>query len=373
MNRLFGLSVMVMAIAICGCGDNKKKDGPIASSSTSSTTAPDSTSPDKMHVFSLATSEYPSWSTFIVAGKAGLINPAQGGKPGSLELKWGVDVVLHVKDYDPCLTMYGGGTVDAVCMTNIDALNPALGRPSTAIMPTSTSDGADQVIAVGNIGTGDQLKGVPVYGLAKSVSEYVFVRGLQKQNLLPEDFQFHNLEPGPAATALQTGSNDVKAICVWNPFALQTTRLVRGSHIVFSSKSIPEEVIDMVVVANDSLKKPGGDKFACCLCDAFYSICQKMDDPATKNATLQAIGQDFCNLPVEDMAICCEETRFYNTPDAGTALFKGANFASTMGTVVSTCQKIHILETTVPTLGYGDDTAQLNFDTKYMERYKTGK
>ena len=41
------------------------------------------------------------------AAKAGLINPKEGGEPGSLEKKWGVDIVLHVKDYDPCVRLVG--------------------------------------------------------------------------------------------------------------------------------------------------------------------------------------------------------------------------------------------------------------------------
>ncbi|MGD9714853.1 MAG: hypothetical protein AB7V46_22750, partial [Thermomicrobiales bacterium] len=195
---------MLLAAAVLPLACNKKPE-------VSDNTA------EKLPAFSLATSEYPSWSTFMVAGKAGLINPDEGGEPGTLEKKWGVDIVLYVKDYDPCLTMYGNGSVDAVCMTNMDSLNPALGRPSTAIMPTSTSVGADKVIGVGfdpkfnqNITKGQHvanfLKGKKTYGLSKSVSEYVFVRGLQVMELNPKDFEFVNLEPSAAATALQTGS-----------------------------------------------------------------------------------------------------------------------------------------------------------------------
>ena len=92
-------------------------------------------------VFSLAWSEYPSWSVFGVADKAGLIDAAEG-KLGSVEEKWGVDIVLKQTDYDTCLTLYGSSTIDAVCITNMDVLAPALGRDSVAILPTSTSDGA---------------------------------------------------------------------------------------------------------------------------------------------------------------------------------------------------------------------------------------
>jgi hypothetical protein len=324
--------------------------------------------------FSLAASEYPSWSTFMVAAKAGLINADQGGSYGTLEEKWGVDVVLSAKDYDTCLTMYGSGIVDAVCITNIDALKPSLTIASTAILPTSTSAGADKVIAVG-INTTDELKDQKVYGLSRSVSEYLFVRGLQTEGLLPENFSFNHLDPAAAATSLQTGSNEVKAICVWNPYALQTMRTIPTSKVLFDSKVIPEEIIDMVVMSNASLEKAGSENFASCVCDVFYTVCGKMDAPESSDATLKALGEDFSNLPVEDMKICATETSFYKTSEAGVALFNSESLPVKMKTVVETCKLIKILEGSEPSIGYGKATepVQLNFVTKYMERAKIGK
>lgn len=328
---------------------------------------------ETLPVFSLATSEYPSWSTFVVAKKAGLINGTDEGEPGSLEKKWGVRIKLEVKDYDPCLALYGGGTVDAVCMTNMDALNPALTRPSTVIMPTSTSVGGDKVIAVG-VEKAEDLKGKKVHGLAKSVSEYVFVRGLEKKGLKAGDVQFANLDPAAAATALQTGQSDVKAICVWNPFALQTLRQAKGSKVVFDSSVIPEEVIDCVVMANDSLKKPGGDKAACLIADTFYEVCKRIDAPASADVTLKALGAEFSNLGVEDMRIVVKDTRFYSTPQAGTKLFQSAEFPKTMETVVKTSQQIGVLENgKAPTISYGKAEAQLTFTAEYMQRVAAGK
>lgn len=92
---IFALAAVALCAAVIGC--NRGGDQPKVSDNTA----------EKLPVFSLATSEYPSWSTFVVAAKAGLINPKEGGEPGSLEKKWGVDIVLHVKDYDPCVRLVG--------------------------------------------------------------------------------------------------------------------------------------------------------------------------------------------------------------------------------------------------------------------------
>ena len=135
---------------------------------------------EALPTFSLAWSEYPSWSAFGVAHEVKLIN-GKKGKLGPIEKKWGVDIVLKEAEYDPCLMMYGAGQVDAVCITNMDVLPPSLGIQSVAILPTSTSYGADACIVTSGITAARQLRGRKVYGLAKTVSEYCFVRNLEIQ------------------------------------------------------------------------------------------------------------------------------------------------------------------------------------------------
>lgn len=371
---IFGVGLLAFAMLI-GCGGEKKK-----------VAADEAT---ELPIFSLATSEYPSWSTFVVAKKAGLINGTDTGEPGKLEKKWGVRMRLDIADYDPCLTKYGGGTVDAVCITNIDTLNPAMSRNSTVILPTSTSNGADKVIGVGykdfvfatrDRDTSDKakiaafLKGKTTHGLSKSVSEYVFVRGLQINGLTPSDYPFKNLDPAAAATAIQTGSKDVQAACIWNPFALQTLRTSKTTGVLWDSSAMPEEVIDMVVMSTSSLNKDGGDKFAALICDVFYTVCKKMDDPASSDATYKALGAEFSNLGLDDMRLCCKETRFYNTPQAGMKLFDNLAFtARTMPLVIKTCAGIGILDKGHPTIGTNDPDKQLNFSTTYMQKVAASK
>ena len=186
----------------------------------------------------------------------------------------------------------------------------------------------------------------------------------------PADYKFQNLDPEAAALALQTGSNDVKSICVWNPFALQTLRKQKNATRILDSKAIPEQIIDMVVISNQSLAKSGGQNFADAVCATFYAINEKLADPNTADATTKALGEDFSSLNLDDMRICLRETSFYSTPQDGTKLFKSEKFQNTtMPAVVKTCQEIGALDAgTSPTIGYNDSTKQLNFSTAAMER-----
>lgn len=356
--------MILTAITLTGCGSGEEKKEVKT----------------ELPIFSIAVSEYPSWSTFVVAKKSGLINGTAEGEPSALEKKWGVRLKLEIKDYDPCLTMYGSGVVDACCMTNIDALNPSLSRSTTVIMPTSTSVGGDKIIGVGltqNNPSKEEiaawLKGKKTYGLSKSVSEFVFHRGLQKMNLNPKEYEFINLEPAAAATAIQSGSKDVQSVCVWNPYALQTLRQQKSTKVLFSSAIIPEEVIDCVVMGNDSLIKSGGHNAACLICDVFYEVSKKINDQKTSDVVLKSLGEEFSNLNVEDMKIVCKETLFYGDPKSGIELFNKKEFQTvTMPTVIKACQEIGVLDAVKvpPTFGFGDTSKQLNFDKQFMEKIK---
>ncbi len=318
--------------------------------------------------FSLAWSEYPSWSVFGVAHAKGLIDGGEGVL-GPIEEKHEVDIVLKEADYDTCLTFYGASQVDAVCMTNMDTLAPALTRDAVAILPTSTSVGADACIAVG-VDDLDGLKGKKTYGLELSVSQYCFERNLELQGKTIADFPFANMDPGAAAQAMQTNQADIESIMVWNPFVLQTLRTRKDSKVLFDSSTIPEEIIDMVVVAKDALSRPGGEDFAHAVVETFYEVNKMMADPATSDQTLVAIGEKFSSLKLEDMKEVVKQTQFYSTPDAAIELFTKEKFQKeTMPMVVDFCVAHGIVDGK-PVIGFNDDNAQVNFVTTYLESAK---
>ena len=315
-------------------------------------------------VFSLAWSEYPSWSVFGVADEHGIVDKDEG-ELGPVEKKWGVDIVLEQKDYDPSITLYGSSVVDAVCITNMDILQPSLGRASVAILPTSTSDGADACIVTEGIDI-DSLAGKDSYGLEKSVSQYMFERNLEMQGKNPDDYPFKSMDPGAAAQAMQTGQEGIDAIVVWNPFVLQTLRDTPGTSVVFDSTTIPEEIIDMVVVGKDALERPGGDKFAHAIVETFYEVNKLLADPEQGDEALVALGEKFSSLGLEDMKIVVEQTRFYKNADEATALFTGDRFRNdTMPKVIEFCASHDIVDSE-PNIGFDDESAQLNFTTKFL-------
>jgi NitT/TauT family transport system substrate-binding protein len=345
---------------VTGCG---KSGAPPADSGGAGGSGP-------VPVFSLAWSEYPSWSTFGVAHVTKLIDGREG-RLGPIELKWNVDIVLKEAEYDPCLALYGAAQCDAVCITDMDALNPALTRPSVVILPTSTSDGADACIVVDTITDVKQLKGKKVYGLARSVSEYCFVRNLEVLGEKEADYQFSNMDPGAAAVAMQQKQAGIEAIVVWNPFVLETLNKRPDTRVLFDSSKIPNEIIDTVVVAQSSLDKPGGAEFACAVIETFYAVNRRMADPGTRDPTLVALGEKFSHLDLASMKKVVEQTKFYGTPAEGLAVLTGPNLPGIMEKVVAFCVS-HEITASAPKVGYGSRQeaadAVLRFDPTYITR-----
>lgn len=353
----FALSLIMLG----GCKQEAKNTG---SSGTSSTSAG-----GEVPTFQFVWSEYPSWSVFGVAEDKGLIN-GKAGELGTLEEKYGIDIDSKGITYDACLEAYSTGTADAVCITNMDILSPSLGRSSVAILPTSTSAGADACIVTSNIASIDDLKGKPSHGLELSVSQYMFERALEEMGKDPADFPFKQLSPEEAAANMQNRQSGFDSIVVWNPFVIQTLRQLGGdAKVLFDSTKIPEEIVDMVVISEDSLKKPGGEKFAQAIVETFYEVNKMIDGADTRDETLIALGKQFASMPLEDMKTIVEQTKFYNTPEAGMAIFSRADFQTEiMPKVVDFCVSHKIVETK-PSIGFkAGGGEQLKFDTSFMEK-----
>jgi NitT/TauT family transport system substrate-binding protein len=380
----FTFPALVVALAVLlagstGCSGDKKADKDQKKDKGSTTTG------GKAPVFKLAWSEYPSWSVFGVASELGLIDGREGHQ-GALEKKWGVDIVLQLLQYDACITAYEAKTCDAVCATNIDIMAPAASRPGVAIIPTSTSVGADACLVLKSVipvpedikdkeavkKAVIELRKHKVFGLAKSVSEYAFDRNLQLLGEDPRKYKFTDEQPDAAAPAMANKRMDHPAIMVWNPFVLTVLRSNSDSRRLFDSSSIPEEIIDMVIVGKDSLDKEKGEAFACCVIDCYYEF-NKLLEGEDRDKLLVKLGEKFSKLGLEDMKICVKETRFYRNPKEALGLFNGKKLPETMKLVAKFClDKGTIKKEAKYGFGTKDKAGdvQVRFDPSYIEKVR---
>lgn len=323
-------------------------------------------------VFSLDWSEYPSWSVFGVAEELGLIKKEEG-KLGTIEQKHNVDIVLRNTDYDTCIMSFTNGNSDATCLTNMDSLAPSMSVPSTIILPTSNSYGADMILVdEDSVQSLEDLKGVSVRGLELSVSQYLFERWIETEGGDPLDYTFQNMSPDAAAIALQQDDPNVEAIVVWNPFALQTLNSRQGIRVIGDSRSIENEIIDCVVVSNAALDRDGGDRFAQAIIESFFTVVDRLNgqDRQARDDTLIALGERFSNLGLRDMRQVVRQTRIYNTPEEALVLMTGTDLPETMLNINEFCYRQGMLQE-MADVGIVNSTPNTNlfFDPTHLQKF----
>ncbi|MBC8393469.1 MAG: lipid kinase [Deltaproteobacteria bacterium] len=199
--------------------------------------------------FSIAWSHYTGWEPWELARHRGILE--------KWSRKYNIEIRLElVDDYRESINSYTRGTHHGCVMTNMDALTiPAMGGvDSTALIIGDFSNGNDGIVMKNGSKVMD-LKNRKVKLVERSVSHYLLARALEKNGLTEGDLTLVNTPDADIAAVF--ASDPDGAVVTWNPLLMQC-RNTRGAKLVFDSRSIPGEIIDLMIVRTDtpdSLKK----------------------------------------------------------------------------------------------------------------------
>lgn len=190
----------------------------------------------------IAYSDWPGWVAWEIAIQKGWFKEA------------GVDVEFQWFDYVPSMDAFVAGKVDAVCMTNGDALvTGATGKPSVGILINDFSNGNDMIVAAPGIESIKELKGKKV-GLEEGfVTHLLLLTGLEKNGMKAEDVTIVNTPTNETPQVL--ASKAVDAIGAWQPNSGQALKALPGSKPVFTSADAPGIIYDLLYVSAESLEK----------------------------------------------------------------------------------------------------------------------
>jgi NitT/TauT family transport system substrate-binding protein len=190
----------------------------------------------------IAYSDWPGWVAWEIAIQKGWFKEA------------GVDVKFEWFDYVPSMDAFVAGKVDAVCMTNGDALvTGATGKPSVGIIINDFSNGNDMIVAAPGIDSVKGLKGKKV-GLEEGfVSHLLLLTGMEKAGMKAEDVTIVNTPTNETPQVL--ASKAVDAIGAWQPNSGQALKVLPGSTPVFTSADAPGIIYDLLYVSAESLEK----------------------------------------------------------------------------------------------------------------------
>ena len=188
----------------------------------------------------LAYSDWPGWVAWDIAVEKGYFKAA------------GVDVSLVWLEYVPSMEAFSEGKVDAVCMTNGDALvSGSSGARSVGIVINDYSNGNDMIVAQPSIKKLTDLKGKKVGVEVGFVDHLLLMEGLKSVHLSESDIDIVNTRTQDTPAALKAGS--VSAIAAWQPNSGHALDQVPGAAPLFTSANVPGLIYDVLFVNPKSL------------------------------------------------------------------------------------------------------------------------
>jgi NitT/TauT family transport system substrate-binding protein len=190
----------------------------------------------------IAYSDWPGWVAWDIGVQKGWFKEE------------GVDVDFSWFEYVPSMEAFTAGKVDAVAMTNGDALvNGSSGAPSVGILLNDYSNGNDMVVAKPGVTSVAQLKGKKIGVEVGFVSHLLLMNALASAKLTDKDVTLVNVTTDQTPQTLKSGLVD--AIVAWQPNSGQALKELPGSKAVFTSANVPGVIYDELCVSPKSLSE----------------------------------------------------------------------------------------------------------------------
>ena len=191
-------------------------------------------------------SDWPGWVAWQVAIEKGWFKEA------------GVDVKFDWFDYAASMNAFTAGKIDAVTVTNGDALvTGAGGAKNVMIIVTDYSNGNDMIVGKPGIKSLKDLKGKKI-GLETGLVEHLLLlNGLKKAGLKETDVTIVNTPTNETPQALASG--DLSAIGAWQPNSGEAMKRVPGAKPIYTSADEPGLIYDVLTVSPSSLSARKAD------------------------------------------------------------------------------------------------------------------
>jgi NitT/TauT family transport system substrate-binding protein len=194
----------------------------------------------------VAYSDWPGWVAWDIAVQKGWFKEA------------GVEIDFKWFDYAPSMDAYATGKVDAVTVTNGDALvTGSGGSPSVCILANDYSNGNDMLVAKPGIQKVADLKGKKIGVEVGFVDHLLVMQALKAANLKDKDVTLVNVPTDQTPQQLKAGGVD--AIAGWQPHSGSALRELPGSKAIYTSADVPGLIYDHLCVNPKSLNERRAD------------------------------------------------------------------------------------------------------------------
>ena len=266
----------------CGCDRQPREQAaPVASAAATEPVAQPLPSPPAP--LKIGYSDWPGWVAWQVALEKNYFAEA------------GVDVSFVWLEYIPSIEAFSEGKIDAVCMTNGDALVAgSSGAPSVGVLINDYSDGNDMVVARPGISTVAGLRGKKIGVEVGFVDHLLLMEALRSAGMNEGDVTIVNTKTHETAQLLASGGVD--AVAAWQPHSGQALQQVRGAKAVFTSANAPGLIYDLLFVARASLAQRRADWTK--VIRVWFRVVDFISDPA-QHAEAVRIMASRVSLPPE--------------------------------------------------------------------------
>ena len=313
-----------LPLLLTGCGESEgdtsgEAETPEEEAGAGDAPAEGSGSPEPLSTdapkLKIAYSDWPGWVAWEIGIKKDWFAAA------------GVNVEFVWMDYVASMEAYGAGQVDAVCMTNGDALvTGATAKPSVAIVINDFSNGNDMFIGAPGIEGVADLKGKKV-GLEEGFVPHLLVlKALESNGMAESDITIVNTPTDKTPQVLKTG--EVSAICAWQPNSGAALKEVDGSKPIFTSANVPGLICDCLCVSPESLKSNKEDWAK--VVKVWYDIVEFLKDEANTEEALQILSARV-NLKPDEYEPFLEGTYILTLDEALKVWEKGEGLDSIYG------------------------------------------
>lgn len=329
--------------------------------------------------FTVGWSVYAGWNPYFYMQKSGVLKKWAD--------KYGVTIKVQRFDYAASLDSFVAKNIDACTMTNMEALDlpAASGVDSTVVIVGDYSNGNDQVLTRNGIGFA-QLPQHRIMLVQKTVSEYLLERGmvLNGQTAQLAHLQLTNTSDSDIVPAFSNNKGN-EAVVTWKPLVTQILT-DPGVHAIFDSSRIPGEIMDLLVIRTEVLKRPdgSGERFAKAITGAWYETMQRMTAGDPNQAQALRVSASAGGDSVDSYREQLKTTALFSTPQSAVGFVSGTDVKQKMDLVRKFCFTHGLLGRSIASvddvaISYPDgsvqgkrDRVRLRFDADYMQAAAKG-
>lgn len=260
-------------------------------------------------------SDWPGWVAWQVAIEKGWFKEA------------GVDVQFEWFDYVASMDAYSANKLDAVAVTNGDALvTGANGAKSVMILINDYSNGNDMIVAKPGIKSLKDLKGKKVGVEMGFVDHLLLLNGLEKAGMKETDVTLVNSPTNETPQVLASGGVD--AIGAWQPNSGMALKLLPGSKPIYTSADEPGLIYDVLAVNPSSIAAHKADWAK--VVKVWYRVVNYIYDPKTHDDAVKIMAARV-GIPAAEYGALLGGTKILKLDEAKAAYQKASGFKSIYG------------------------------------------